>query len=711
MMDFYLMSKIKTSWIPFNGASSWLAASILSLSIMACVPVEEPLPEDMSEEINEEQGMEATLASAPGAAEEAQEIVDEVVEMLEVEADEPAEVPEEGEAPEVPEESEVPEVPEQIIDALCNASCDIACVGAAEKAGFCAPGPETANAVLITPSRTECIAPCGIFFEAQLNDDFGVDRPFHELSYQWRFGDENAEFQALPDDFPEEFRDANSAQGPMAGHVFERAGTYEVTLTVSAPDRSFTDTEVTITVLDADEFYAGNQTICYSKNGDFDGCPNGALRYTDLANAASNIFSTSFTRLLLRAGEETVLEWAIESRGTQDVQIGRFGDSADPIIRILDTFPTAAGSAIQPRDTEGFTVWGVDVRGTYDPTTGLGETYGVPAILNLGAERNVTVYRNRFSGIGMGVTLINKPMFIIVADNTFTDWYEYGALDSSPSGNAYIGNSMKQNVDAVSGPGARDSSIVPRWANQGPIRAETVDSFVFSQNDLFSNTGWSSGGLAHQQTLRYNSNGTLGHRGVINRNRLEGGYAVVALNTQNSSTEANLGDVLFERNIMIGTDNTIFFVGLQYGNTSIRNNLAIMPDRENTWNEFDSFFQHVIYSSSSDNTSAPVRIENNTLVNLQSTSARDISVITFVEGDDLVDVTETNNLVHAPDVPNAADFPSMLPLDADDYYRPLQGSPAIGAGTVSDLVPDTIDGLLRDSAVSLGALEPIASPE
>ena len=576
------------------------------------------------------------------------------------------------------------------------------CVRLSQLDEVCSSVQATPNVVSVRASRQTCIAPCGVFFEAVLNQSLGTERPIHELSFQWSFEDPAARFEVLSNDFPESFKDANAAQGPLAGHVFERPGTYEVRVWVANRNQNYAIGSETITVEDPEIAYAGTRTICYSNRSNFSGCPNGAQRFTSAVDAI-RAANQSRMRVLFRSGEETLFNTDTTFRGLRDIQIGSFGSGAKPILRIDGS---VTKNLFEPAETDGFTLFGLEMRGDYDPRTGMGENFNENGIRNLGNVRNTTVFRNKFSGLQMGVLFVDRPVGVIVADNEISDWYDYGIFDSSADRTAYIGNSIKQNPNAVSGPGGTDRSIIPRWADHGPIRTSDVTSLVIAQNDMVSTTGWSSNGQAHQPALRYNQSGTLNHFGVINRNRLAGGYNVVSLNTQNSSTIGNVGNVIFERNLLIGTSNTNEFLWLHFGGTTIRNNIAIMPDVINTINSFRSFVKYQNFPTTLANTREPIVVAGNAIIQLQSRPPQMLFLLDGFASWTNSDVRGANNLVYAPNVPNSGEFPNYLPLNRNDNYRPMAGSSAIGSAVPDGFVFDTLDGRTRPARPSVGALEP-----
>jgi hypothetical protein len=103
------------------------------------------------------------------------------------------------------------------------------------------------------------VAPLAVFFDATGTTSTGTTRPFHELGYQWNFGDALATWDTTGSS-------KNLATGGVAAHVFEQPGTYTVTLTVTDGVNSQTTTS-TITVQDPNTVFSGaNTTLCY-RNG------------------------------------------------------------------------------------------------------------------------------------------------------------------------------------------------------------------------------------------------------------------------------------------------------------------------------------------------------------------------------------------------------------------------------------------------------------
>ena len=90
-------------------------------------------------------------------------------------------------------------------------------------AGLVATTAQAAITADISPARTSGVAPLAVFFDATGTiDTDGSTNDFHDLTYSWDFDDPDAgtwSFSGLS---------KNVAFGPVAGHVFETAGTYGV---------------------------------------------------------------------------------------------------------------------------------------------------------------------------------------------------------------------------------------------------------------------------------------------------------------------------------------------------------------------------------------------------------------------------------------------------------------------------------------------------
>ena len=104
-------------------------------------------------------------------------------------------------------------------------------------------------------------APFAVTFDALTDSIFpGISRPLHELSFWWDFGDAGATFQNIPVDHPFG-NNANTAQGPFTGHVFEE-GVYTVKCMVyDHVTGNVGYDEITVTATNTDAAFPTTQTI------------------------------------------------------------------------------------------------------------------------------------------------------------------------------------------------------------------------------------------------------------------------------------------------------------------------------------------------------------------------------------------------------------------------------------------------------------------
>jgi hypothetical protein len=182
----------------------------------------------------------------------------------------------------------------------------------------------------IVASRVSGPAPLAVHFDATGTTDSnsGVD-PFRQLGYRFDFGDSAAgtwQYSGLPKN--------EQIGGPLAGHVFERPGTYIVRVTAKDASGASSDASVTVTVESPDSVYSGTNTVCISRTTDLTGCPAGAQQ---VANAGSWSGFQSNKRYLLRAGQDFTSLGDVSLgqflvSGVVNFQLGSFGSGSKPRI-------------------------------------------------------------------------------------------------------------------------------------------------------------------------------------------------------------------------------------------------------------------------------------------------------------------------------------------------------------------------------------------
>lgn len=210
------------------------------------------------------------------------------------------------------------------------ASSTITGTGAVTAAAATVAGSGTVSSgaisISITTSRTSGAGPLSVHFDASATTAVGVTDPARDLDFHWDFDDAGSLL--------------STAEGCCAGHVFEGAGSYTVTLTVTDGTDGTSDTDtVSITVADADTVFSGTDTICLSIAGTFTGAPAGATQTTITDGDDINTHLAAGKRVLLNRGETYVISASVNiphgcylgayGTGTSETDYG-FGN--DPLI-------------------------------------------------------------------------------------------------------------------------------------------------------------------------------------------------------------------------------------------------------------------------------------------------------------------------------------------------------------------------------------------
>jgi PKD repeat protein len=183
-------------------------------------------------------------------------------------------------------------------------------------------------------------APLAVQFDATgTTSSLSSQHPFHQVRYSFNFDDERGQIWSISG-LPKNVQTG----GPLAAHVFDQPGTYQVR--VRATDAAGGDSErsVSVEVLDPNVIYAGTGTICVSAAGNFSDCPDGASRVL----MAPSSGALNGRRVLLRRGETF---GSIEiGHGSQNVQVGAFGTGAKPRVNRVLIGSIRPSSAAFPRE-------------------------------------------------------------------------------------------------------------------------------------------------------------------------------------------------------------------------------------------------------------------------------------------------------------------------------------------------------------------------
>lgn len=447
---------------------------------------------------------------------------------------------------------------------------------------------------------TSCVAPCYVHVDGTDATSGTLSArttlPFHEIEYRWDFGDPTAGTWSAG--AQSGVNSKNAAVGPMAGHVFETSGTYIVSLTASDGTATSTKTR-TVTVGNADTVFSGTNTICFSTGADFTGCPGGATTATVATFASAAASAAPGKRVLLRKGDtftaSATVTIAASDTGSPWI-VGAFGSGANPIIQRTAGFNTdvavlnlSGASTPTMKDIRLMDL-------TFDGSLATLPIQGLALGTNGGVDQ-VTVLRLTANSLRLMVDIVDS----LLNGGSYTAhhiWDQWAVVDGSvtnpPTGTAststwpymsymsgerlfYAGNSADLNGGAAVG-----VSHVARFTYLGKS--------IISNNSLLRpgpsehalklhGPDWSSGVAPTGQVWANSYCAGYTCKNVISDNKLQAGAGttwIMAIGTEDTSSEHHLQDHIIERNWVIAGAGTQR--GINYWHTygTIRNNLVNM---------------------------------------------------------------------------------------------------------------------------------------
>ena len=248
-----------------------------------------------------------------------------------------------------------------------------------------------------TLTRSTGIAPLAVFFDASGTTASGFTKPFHELEFSWNFGDATdcATRGSVAGTWDTGSRAGvstrNTARGPIASHVFQAGGTFNIVLTVTDGTNTNTSSQ-SIVVTAQDDAYPTTNTVVVSTSGNFASKPTGATEVTSSDfDSVINTHIGDNKRILFRGGETftsntsrtiTNSGWTIGSFGSGSAIIDMAvngpllapgGGGSDGRLMDLEVDGNAGGSSvtfITPTKFDRLTMLRVNIHDVY-----LGMTY------------------------------------------------------------------------------------------------------------------------------------------------------------------------------------------------------------------------------------------------------------------------------------------------------------------------------------------------
>ena len=624
---------------------------------------------------------------------------------------------------------------------------------------------QTAITASLSPARINGVAPLYVNFDATGTTSTLSSNPQHELLYAWNFGDSNAGNWVNGVQSPG-LISKNVDYGPVAGHVYETAGTFTTTLVVTDGVNTTSQT-VVITVTDPNVVYAGNKTVCFSQTGDFTGAPANAQLVNTGSNtdmlAQWNAYKASNKRLLWNKAQTWTSSNQLQSSNLTGIFVGGFGTGMVFGQGISGASPSGTGVRVTPTFASFGALFNinancVDLRFCEFVITGSAAVSAAginnPATQILWYKIEISGHSegwNAFPGGGVGV------------NNQFDQHALYECRGTGTIGSAFVDDGATGNSGGcnVFNGHTRGGVMGCYWDNNNHGEQTTrfpylylahinhnyiarpnqtknivkIHSYPYNETPLYTDRFVFSSNL-----LDMRGGYTLGSTTALGHTVTSTGSGVIAGNGGTSGNERIRGG-LFENNYIYGTrGNTQGLQAFAIGgpNCTIRNNIIDLycGNGNGTDTSATGVFNYtypyvnlniaVILTSTPDPT-VNVACYNNTLYSNGSNAQ---SMAFWITGSTTANITLKNNLVYAPyqgwyatrQVYNADGAAGVVvsnsttdctinpnltntpPITLDDW-RPKAASYAKGAGAVVPVLQDFLRAD-RGGSYSMGAVMP-----
>lgn len=434
----------------------------------------------------------------------------------------------------------------------------------------------------------------------------GFDARQHDIDYFWTFGDTGATFQ-VTERLPTAMRNANVGYGVEVAHVYG-PGTYAVScLAVERSSGIAALWEGSYTVNDPNVEYTGSENLYVSPSGNFSTKPAGAGEFTSLVAALNSIrnSATGKRRIILRRGEAQTMASGYSMQATwPSIYIcAESGAGAKPIVTLTATGSTAIFNVMRVmrrptvNDKIDFVLDGLDLRGTWDPTTetGLNENISTDhgifgavednpnRALPDGCAEYILVTNCDVRGFSCPWWIdgnnVTRPLKGI-HNTDVTDWRDYAYFGDIGRGLCVLGSNVRQNRDTLGG-----SPKVGTHNRHGPFRIAGVNSrFVMDGCDLASTVGWFPnipGYNTHQPCIRLFFNEgevSANDRANIRRSIFEGGFNTIGIGAQDGGARVDTVNAVIGECFFIASHQTNAALLLQWRGITVENTTFITPN-------------------------------------------------------------------------------------------------------------------------------------
>ena len=532
--------------------------------------------------------------------------------------------------------------------------------------------PHLASVSILTRASASRVAPAGVWFEAIGISGFNVaggpgpgetyDPSFHEITFVWTVRNQPLPAFTAPQNMVTGWNNPNVAYGKKVAFLFPQPGSYTVDLWAVDSQGTTGVAEVDVVVTDPDLAFPGTSTICYSDapGETWAGEAQGCQRITSMAALDSALNDNTEKRVLFKRGSDVANAVVNISGNRKPAYVGAWGVGANPILR-----PTPRDEVIRvgsggTTNLSEMMIDGIDFVGSWDAAAEAGYPSETPVhFLSQAQHLHLTIANSTFDGFSNVWLAVGggHSGTTIVANTTCTNWRDYGyfvhPVDHANTILAFIGCRAAQHVDALNG--APDGASDPKngfYNTHGPLRyADHTDVYV-GMSDFFSRTGWSSlaPDTADQPCIRANTTVKADRAMVIDRSVFEGGFQVIALAGANSSNNEIPGNYVIDKSLLIGTTKTILLMQSEFGGTTLRNVVGIVPNvpLHHFW---VAPMQYFVDNNIADNLDDPQALYCSTFLNLRDAGNDENDAWVYVDNPaGFTNVTVENNVLHGPDL-------------------------------------------------------------
>ena len=466
-------------------------------------------------------------------------------------------------------------------------------------------------------------APEGVKFEAFPSDfgfrDFGpqqdYDPEFHEIFYEWDFGDNRSPWTAPR--LPDEFNAPSKGYGKRVGHVFVEPGEFMVTCTarqiVSLDPLQVLSAKTTtlVKVTDPEDIYGAQLTAVVALDGDFSGAPASNHRFTSTAAARTFVETRRTTpgmifRVLLKRGED--YRWDLDAkaflaegwneRDAYDLAyVGAWGSGDKPLVPGLPATPPI-GKCLIVEGLKHEGDWNIETE-AFDHNN----LHKIPDPAAPGGNRNESagwwsvvdceITKGRLAVYVVGRSDVLKPPF------DGSDWHKNRIFfdNVSMTRNGDICMFLTDNPgDFLSLTGC---ALIDEYDNP-PFRMWRNGDYYIDGSEFFSRDGWSGGGRwddnfateQPQPAVRFDraqpGKVVNGNPGLIDPTLYRGSSYITRCLVESNGLHFSqstirdqqvAGNDVIERCLLLGGPQVNGgYIGLASGATTVRGNVMVTTD-------------------------------------------------------------------------------------------------------------------------------------